>query len=96
MSDYETLPEQRMYKPFFDMVQDKGNWKNPIDAVIDCPEHGSIHLKRFMEMIEGAIGFYAGGGAGIVVLPPERVPGVPVLRWRLHVTAPGYYNLIGS
>lgn len=82
----DKLPEQMMYEPFFNMVCDKTNWKNPINTVIKAPA-GSSDVGLLCSMIERAIAFYAGGGAKLKWDPEEMT---------ITVKAPGYYAQIGA
>lgn len=87
---FKPIPEQLMYGPFFDLVKDKKNWKEPIDCEIEAPRE-QWHYDLFVRMIEEAVAFYAGGGAEVFQ--------VRVLEngWRIiRVMAPGYYALIGA
>jgi hypothetical protein len=78
------LPEQVMYKPFFDLVAPKDNWKNPIDCKIDAPQ-GEADRWLFKLMITKAVTFYAGSLATITDDGKQIV-----------VKARGYYADVGA
>ena len=79
------LPEQLMYKPFFDLVANKDNWKKPIDAMVDAPSDPTDrHL--FKLMISRAVMFYAGCAPLIVDLGDKQI----------GVKAVGYYEAVGA
>jgi len=83
MNDYEPSAEQKKYGPLFNLVADKSNWKNPINATVDP--------KVLLEMgatkadLGKAITFYTGSVATI-----GREGKV------LRVKADGYYIAIGA
>ena len=78
------LPEQVMYKPFFDLVAPKDNWKNPIDCKIDAPSDEADRW-LFKLMITKAVTFYAGSLATITDDGKQIV-----------VKARGYYADVGA
>jgi hypothetical protein len=78
------LPEQVMYKPFFDLVAPKDNWKNPIDCKIDAPTD-ETDRNLFKLMITRAVAFYAGSCATITDDGKQIV-----------VKARGYYADVGA
>jgi len=81
----DPLPEQLMYKPFFDLVANKNNWKSPIDAMVDAPQDPTDrHL--FKLMISRAVMFYAGCAPLIVDLGDKQIA----------VKAVGYYKAVGA
>lgn len=79
------LPEQVMYKPFFDLVADKANWKKPIDAMVDAPS-GKEDRELFKKLISQAVIFYAGCVPLIVDLGDKQI----------GVKAVGYYEAVGA
>ncbi len=81
----DMLPEQKMYKPFFDMVCSKENWKNPIDAMVDAPT-SAIDRALFKQMISQAVVFHAGCVPVIVDLGGKQI----------GVKAVGYYKAVGA
>jgi hypothetical protein len=81
----ELLPEQMMYKPFFDLVADKANWKNPIYARIKAPQ-GREDRKLFKQLITKAVEFYAGCTPLIQDTGAEKIT----------VRAVGYYKAVGA
>lgn len=88
LNDAEMLPEQIMYKPLFDLVADKKNWKLPINTTVRAP-HFPADRELFRKLIIRAIEFYAGGDASSFEYETNDVPYITFV-------APGYYNLIGS
>ena len=80
----EPIVEQRMYKPFFDLVAPKDNWKNPIDCKIDAPTNDADRW-LFKLMITKAVTFYAGSLATITDDGKQIV-----------VKARGYYADVGA
>jgi hypothetical protein len=94
----EPLPEQTLYKPLFDLVADKANWKKPIDATVKAPT-GVGDFMLWCQVMERAIEFYAGGGAKIEVVDVKySAPNNPhvILGRTVRVTALGYYVMVGS
>lgn len=79
------LPEQVMYKPFFDLVAPKDNWKNPIDATVRAPR-GKKDRELFKQMISQAVVFYTGCVPVILDLGDEEI----------GVKAVGYYAAVGA
>lgn len=65
----------------FDLVKDKGNWKNPIDALVDP----GADLKAIAE----ATIFFAGSPADFVTVKRGGVE-------KVRVRAAGYYACIGA
>jgi hypothetical protein len=65
---------------FFNLVADKANWKNPIDAVV------SIDCDFDMAMIREAVIFFTGS------VPNFTAKG----RSKYRVTAQGYYVVCGA
>ena len=76
---------QLMYKPFFDLVAPKANWKNPIDCKIDAPS-GKDDRELFKKMISQAVVFYTGSVPVIVDLGDKQI----------GVKAVGYYVAVGA
>ena len=83
--EHKPMPEQVMYKPFFDLVANKENWKNPIDAVIDAPAD-KADRDLFLQMISNAVRFYAGCVPLILDLGDKQI----------GVKADGYYKAVGA
>lgn len=66
----------------FDIVANKTNWKFRIDHTMHVPQ---AHVARMSKIMHESIVFMAGGQARVT--------------WQdgtMHVTAPGYYELIGA
>jgi hypothetical protein len=85
------LPEQVMYKPIFDLVAPKDNWKGPIDATIEAPrEAGDREI--FCKLMVAAVQFYTGSMAVVEWTGVKSKTGWPQMR----VTAAGYYAAIGA
>lgn len=68
----------------FDMVCDKDNWKNPIDARIENP---GAHMR---EVIKDAIMYFTGSTAYFRRVVEDSG------RDTFHITAKGYYLAIGA
>lgn len=83
--EMDPLPEQLMYRPFFDLVAPKDNWKNPIYARIKAPQ-GREDRKLFKQMIERAVEFFAGCAPLIEDFGGEKIT----------VRAVGYYQAVGA
>ena len=79
------LPEQVMYRPFFDLVVSQDNWKMPVDAKIDAPS-GKADRELFKLMITRAVTFFAGCCPIIVDLGDKQI----------GVKAVGYYEAVGA
>lgn len=76
------VSEREEFKPLFNMVCDKENWKMPIDAYVPV-EVADV------ERLHQAVVFFVGGPVDI-----ERVSVNGKYMW--HVVSPGYYNNIGA
>ncbi len=74
----------------FDLVADRANWKNPIDATVQLTPQQII-------LIAQAVPFFAGCEARFSPLSKTVIfdnGGQPVLTYR--VTAKGYYAAVGA
>lgn len=69
----------------FERVEDKANWKDPIDATVDLANDFELEVLRY------AIAFFTGSQA---TFKPK--PGKKLLGCRYRVTAPGYYRAVGA
>lgn len=65
----------------FELVEDKANWKNPIDTLVPMKLDGGMRHK-----INAAVIFFAGCEAKFIHAGRDRV----------RVTAPGYYASVGA
>jgi hypothetical protein len=81
----DLLPEQKMYRPFFDLVAPKDNWKNPIYVRIAAPQSREDR-RLFKEMITRAVEFFAGCTPHITDVGEEKIT----------VRAAGYYKAVGA
>jgi hypothetical protein len=79
------IPEQVMYAPFFDLVADPKNWKNPIDCKVDAPSSPEDR-KLFSQMISRAVVFYTGSVPVILDLGDKQI----------GVKSVGYYEAVGA
>ena len=84
-NDRKLCVEQVMYNPFFDLVADKTNWKNPIDCMVDAPSNPEDR-ELFKNMISRAVIFHAGCVPLILDLGGKQI----------GVKAVGYYEAVGS
>lgn len=79
----EQTPEQRKYQPLFDLVTNRENWKNPIDALVSPSVVRALGATK--SDLGRAVTFYTGS------VPTISREGT---RWR--VRAVGYYAAVGS
>lgn len=70
--------------PYFNLVEDKNNWKMPIDAFVGPDAN--------LSKIEEAIRFFTGSIPTVV----KRYSGAERKFIGYHITAEGYYLAIGS
>jgi len=86
LNEYEPSPEQKKYEPLFKLVEDKTNWKNPINSMVDPQSLRELGATK--TDLGKAITFYTGSVATI-----GRDPQNPRM---LRVRAIGYYAAIGA
>lgn len=72
---------------YLNLVVDAANWKMPINALVEVPE--GVATDELMDAINDAIRYFCGGGASFSC-DTRATPKV------IHVTAPGYYKIIGA
>jgi hypothetical protein len=81
----EGTEQQIKLQPYFTMVCDKSNWKNPIDVQVP----GEVPSQT-LELIKEAIRFYTGSVA-LITRPYSEFKCLP---W--SIKAAGYYKTIGA
>jgi len=79
----EQTPEQRKYQPLFDLVTNRENWKNPIDALVSPSVVRALGATK--SDLGRAVTFYTGS------VPTISREGK---QWR--VRAVGYYAAVGA
>lgn len=70
-------------KTVFELVEDKTNWKNPIDKFLP-----KIYDEK---LIAESIEFFTGTKAIIVDVYEDRLDANNIVMTEIRVTAPGYY-----
>jgi hypothetical protein len=75
-------PEQIKYQPLFELVEDKTNWKNPINSLLDPMD--LVELGATKDDLSQAVIFYTGS-----------VPTIKRVGSKYRVVAAGYYAVCG-
>jgi len=76
-------PENIKYKPMFDLVAPKDNWKNPINALVEPMDLVELGITK--KDLSDAVEFFTGAPA-VIVREGSKY----------RVTAPGYYIAVGA
>lgn len=80
-----TADQVAAYKAAFTRVQNKLDWKMPVDATVTVARLGDI------DVITDAIEFYTATEARVQFVGPERRELGRRDGWTVRITAPGYY-----
>jgi hypothetical protein len=76
-------PENIKYKPMFELVEPKDNWKKPINALVDPMDLVELGITK--QDLSDAVEFFTGAPA-VIVREGNKY----------RVTAPGYYIVVGA